>query len=444
MTDKAALLNDFATRVVKAASGGLLDKRPIEIRQVRTVAGPRAGALQVDAGLDAGRLLRVLSRDDCALLRQFVPWNFAGHPAAFMAGRWVRVEAGWSPELAESDIPLRALGPYPHGGGRWVLGKNEHGRTVAAGLNLDRTPHWLVSGATGAGKTVALRSAVCQLAADPHNRLVVVDGKRGASFRGLAMAGMVGPVATRPDDWRAALVWAASAMRTRYDDPGGPGRLVVVVDEVQEVILADPAAAEAVRRLVVLGRDAAVHCLLATQHPIVKALGGPTVTRNLVGRLALRVADYDASRVAVGGSTPRADHLLGRGDAYAVAPTACQRVQVAYTTAVDLEGVAGAPEWDAWPEVDAADLGTAPKGRPSKWPEPPEVGAAIAAAADGQRGRPWLQQAIVSQGLPRPGCGRTDRLLHLGREVVGWLETNEWILTHDQAWAEQGVVCQSA
>jgi DNA segregation ATPase FtsK/SpoIIIE-like protein len=292
-------------------------------------------------------------------------------------------------------------------------------------VNADRTPHWLISGATGAGKTVALRSAVTQLAADPHNRLVVVDGKRGASFRGYHLAGMVAPVATEPDGWRAALAWAAAEMQARYDRGHDPDdRLIVVVDEVQEVIIADAAAAEAVRRLVVLGRDAGVHCLLATQHPIVKALGGPTVTRNLVGRLALRVADYDASRVAVGGSTPRADHLLGHGDAYAVAPATVQRVQVAYTTRGDLEGVAGDPAWDAWPETEAEDLGitSAEKAR-SPWPEPTELGAALLAAILG-KGRPWLCRRAELGGITL-GSTRGRRLLSLAQQAVEWLNVQD-------------------
>ncbi len=428
-TEKLGMLSDWARRLAQAAGDGLLDKNPIAVRQIMTVAGPRAGALHIHAGLDAGRLLRRLSADNCAVLRQFIPWEFTGEPVAYMYGRAVRVEAGWTPDLAETDVPLHALAPYPRGNGRWVVGKNELGQTVVAGVNPDRTPHWLVSGATGSGKTWTLRSSLIQLAADPSNRLVVVDGKRGASFRGYSLRGMVGPLATNREAWRRALVWAMREMIRRYDN-GGEGRLIVVVDEVQEVILADPIAAEAIRRLVVLGRDAGVHCLLATQHPVVKALGGPTVTRNLVGRLALRVADFDASRVAVGDSTPRADHLLGQGDAYTVAPTATHRVQVAYVTQQEVERVAGPPQMEEWPEATAEDLGRAPRGRPSPWPEPAEVGAAIAAAAEG-RGRPWLQRTVEEAGLARPGSTRADRLLTLGRKAVGWLEESGWRLVPD-------------
>jgi hypothetical protein len=428
MASKQHLLTDFAQRVARAATGGYLGK-PLQIQQVVTVAGPRAGALHIHAGLDAGRLLKALSASDSAALRQFIPWRFVGNPAAYMHGRAVRVEAGWPPELAESDIPLHALSPYPKGDGRWVVGLNEHGQTIVTGVNLDRTPHWLISGATGSGKTVALRSALIQLASDPQNRLVIIDGKRGASFRGHGLRGMVGPLATRPSDWQAALLWAVNEMMERYEN-GGEGRLVVAIDEVQEVIQADAASAEAVRRLVVMGREAAVHCLLATQHPIVKSLGGPTVTRNLVGRMALRVADYDASRVATGGNAPRADFLLGRGDAYAITPTASHRVQVAYTTEQEIEAAAGSPAMEEWPYLESEILGQCPggNGRPSPWPEAAEIGAAIAAARRG-RGRPWLQARIEEDGGAKPGSGRADRILQLGRETRDWLETNGWCIS---------------
>jgi hypothetical protein len=422
---RVQLLETWARGIVNAAhAGALTGGQPIRILGVETIRGPRAGALEIKAGLDAGRLLKVLSDNDYALHRQFIPWDFRGEPSVFMAGRHVRLEAGWPPSLSEQDIKLGDLAARPKGNGRWAVGRNEYGQVVVAGLNLDRTPHWLVSGATGAGKTVALRSAVTQLAADSDNQLILIDGKRGASFAGYKLRAMVGPVATNPQDWQAALLWASNELTRRYES-GSSTRLIVVVDEVQEVIL-DQVVAEAVRRLTTLGRDACVHCLLATQHPVIAALGGPTVTRNMTGRLALRVSDFEASRVAIGGAAPRADHLLGRGDAYAVAPTATHRVQVAYTTKQDLEAVAGAPTMEEWPEVSAESLGQVPgAGRPSPWPEPAELGVAMAAAWT-RRGRPWLQEMVENAGLQRPGSIRADRLLALARGTLTWLKQNEW------------------
>ena len=216
----------------------------------------------------------------------------------------------------------------------------------------------LVSGQTGSGKSVALRSAVLQLARDPDNRLVLVDGKMGEGLAGLAhLPGVVGPVAIDAPAARAALGWAAVQMRERYQVGNGGGRVVVVVDEFQEWS-GDAVFVDLMRKLAAQGRAAHVHLIAATQHPAVDAFGDSTTRRNLTGKLALRVGDPDASRVAVGGNLPRADYLLGAGDAYAVGPGACHRVQMAYVGQPDIDAAAGG-EW----EIGSLRL-TCPRGSP--------------------------------------------------------------------------------
>ena len=135
MNNRIELLNSWAKHLADAARKGALTGRPCPISRVETISGPRAGALEIFAGLESGRLLRALSKSDCATLRQFVPWHFVGTPQCFMAGRYVRVEAGWPPELAQSVIRLGDISDKPHGGGRWVAGVNEVGATVIPGLN---------------------------------------------------------------------------------------------------------------------------------------------------------------------------------------------------------------------------------------------------------------------------------------------------------------------
>jgi len=176
------LLTSWARHLADAARSGALTGRVCPVSRIETICGPRAGALEIFVGLEAGRLLRALARNDCATLRQFVTWRFEGEPQAFMSGRYVRVEAGWPRELAERVIRLVDLGQHPRGGGRWVAGRSETGATIIPGLN-DATPHFLVSGTTGSGKSVALRSAVLQLSADRDNSIVLVDGKFGESLR---------------------------------------------------------------------------------------------------------------------------------------------------------------------------------------------------------------------------------------------------------------------
>lgn len=215
--NRTELLTSWARHLADAARSGALTGKTCPISRVETISGPRAGALEIFAGLESGRLLRELSKSDCAVLRQFVPWRFRGDPQAFMSGRYVRVEAGWPSELAESVIRLPDLCEKPQGGGRWVAGKSETGHTIVPGL-CDKTPHFLVSGATGSGKSIALKSAVLQLSADPSNDIVLVDGKMGESLKAVErLPNIIAPCAVEGPEVRGALGWAAAEMRRRYD-----------------------------------------------------------------------------------------------------------------------------------------------------------------------------------------------------------------------------------
>lgn len=424
MSSKNRLLSEWSGFIASAAhQGALTGGKPCQIASIEGIAGPRAGALEIRAGLDAGKLLRALTRNDAAALRQFIPWQFAGAPVAYMAGRAVRVEAGWPEELAETMIRLTDLSPHPKHGGRWVAGKNEQGATVIPGLS-DATPHFLIAGTTGSGKSVALQSAVLQLSKDPDNQLVLADGKYGESLRQVQhLRGVVGPVAVDGPQVRAALGWACKKMAERYLS-GHDGRLVVVFDEIQE-FAQDKAIVALLGKLVAQGRGAGVHSLLCTQHPTVACFGDATTRRNLVGKLALRVGDFDASRVAVGGRQPRADHLLGAGDCYAVSPAACHRVQGAFVDQRDFDR-AKTGDWlfDDWGAYDAEGVG---QDLPTaNWCYTgSELGVSIVSAKEGE-GRPAMVKRLDCAGLGRPGAERAIRLLALGRDTHDWLRQNEY------------------
>jgi hypothetical protein len=178
------------------------------------------------------------------------------------------------------------------------------------------------------------------------------------------------------------------------------------------------------------GRGACVHVLTGTQHPTVDTFADPTIKRNLVGRVALRTEDYKASEVVVGGPVPRADRLLGAGDAYAIVPGAVHRVQLAYIPPADLEQMnTDQPEMNAWPEFDPEAAGTLPDREDGVgWQYTgAELGMAVVQAHLGS-GRPTLVRALENAGLGKPGAERAIRLQKLGREAYAWLVENEWRL----------------
>jgi len=340
-----------------------------------------------------------------------------------MSERYVRLEAAWPDNLAETNITLKSLGANPKGGARWVLGKNEIGQTVIGSFR-DVHNSWLVGGTTGAGKTEALRSCLYQLASQLDVRLLLLDGKFGAGLGLLEnAANLVGPLAKTPEDIRRALSWAVNEMRRRYEHPQGISpRLVICFDEPQEILSNDPASANLLRRLVALGRERDMSTIVATQHPTSKdAFGGTAAKRNLGARLALTVGDYTASDAVVGGPQPRADYLLMKGDSYVVVPGAVHRTQLCYVPTRDFDDLERCePPMSEWPEFDGNAGGNLPSGSGNGFDDE-ELAISIVGAANG-KGRPWLQKAIEQSGRPKPGSGRAERLLKKGRRIYAAIQ----------------------
>lgn len=429
MDSKEKLLHEWAGYIHKAASDGALTSKPVFISRIETISGPRAGALELLAGMDTGRLLRVFARNDGAVMRQFVPWRFQGDPQCFMSGRHVRLEAGWPEKLSERMIRLGDLGQFPKNGGRWHVGRNERGQKTTAILD-DKRAHYLISGTTGSGKSVALQSAILQLSQDPDNSLVLADGKYGESLGRVAhLPGVVGPVATDAPAIKNTLGWACGEMRRRYESGDKRGRVIVVFDEIQE-FCQDAVIVALLKKLTAQGRAASVHLLLASQHPSISIFGDATTRRNISARIALRTGDSDASRVAIGASSPRADFLLGAGDCYTISPGNVNRVQCAFVGDEEIGGAGnGQYIFETWPEFDAEDIGQdlpqrGTAGRPRRPLSHGEIGASLIAAMEGE-GRPAFKDRLESAGLGRPGSDRARTLLSLGRQVKDWLETHE-------------------
>lgn len=424
---RVRLLTQWAQSLDRAARAGALTDggRRINIQQVSIVSGPRAGALDISAGMDSEMLLSLLAKKSGIIARQFIPWDFTGEPSVYVSGRYVRVEAGWPKSLSEAAIKLSDLNARPHESGRWVAGKNERGRAITLSLS-SVVPHFLLAGTTGSGKSVAIRSLISQLASH-QDMLVLIDGKFGEGLRGLDhLAGTVGPLACSLDEARGALAWTLAEMDHRFTDHNlNAPRLVVVIDEVQE-FMTDPAIIEMIRRIAAQGRAARVHLVLATQHPSVGTFGDASTKRNVTGRIALRVADAKSSEVAIGQSIPRADKLLGAGDAYAVVPGQIERVQIAYRPRAELDAMLNyQPRLSEWPDFAPEQIAQS-RNVPTYRGE--ELGVALVNAFE-ERGRPALVDALEAAGLGRPGVSRATRLLKLGRAQYAWLQSAGWCLS---------------
>lgn len=177
-------------------------------------------------------------------------------------------------------------------------------------------PHILVAGTTGSGKSEALRTIVGSLAHDNSPREVtfaLIDFKGGASLASCARLPHVGSLLTdlEPHLARRCLLAlgaelaerkraAAASGATSFDDwrRGRPPRLVVVVDEFQEIAAADRDFLPELARLAAQGRSLGIHLVLATQRPA--GAVGAAIRANIGATLALRTASEAESRDLVG------------------------------------------------------------------------------------------------------------------------------------------------
>jgi len=422
-----------------AGSGALVSGRSIPIVEYQRLQGPRAGGvkLRVD-DLSLGKLFAALKRDDFAAVRSLATWNFVGDPQVSLEDRCVRIEMGWSPMLAETTVRLSGLNRRPNNPNQWVIGKNEAGGSIKAEFS-DLTPHWLTAGMSGSGKSVAVRNAAIQLCAYQSNTFVLCDGKYGENLLPLGkLPGVQGPVALSVPQVRGALGWVMAQMAARYEHLAQgkrpEGRLIVVIDEFQE-FCSDDVIADLLERISRQGRGALVSLLLTTQHPNTESFGKVATRRQLPGRLALKVMDFEASKIVVG-KKPRADLLLSQGDCFVCRPDwPSMRAQGAYVDQDDVDevmekanGRAGQWRFQEWPEFDPSGVGQdLPSdngnggGRPQFEISGPEIGVSLAAAAE-SAGRPAFKKMMEEAGLGRPGSSRAQRLLDLGRDAFVWLD----------------------
>jgi S-DNA-T family DNA segregation ATPase FtsK/SpoIIIE len=223
--------------------------------------------------------------------------------------------------------------------GRFVIGQQPDGEVLCADLSDSSTPHLLVAGQSGSGKSVLLQSivaALLQFHAPESIRFVLVDPKRvtfnGASFRSAVAAHLEGPIRAGLEDTLPVIEQLVELMEERYKlfeaaqvmdieefneqatHADRLNRRVLVIDEFQD-LFTDKASSQAffsgVRRLGAKARAAGVHLILATQRPDRETVP-PIIKSNLGGKIALQVASQTNSRIILdqGG----AERLLGKGD----------------------------------------------------------------------------------------------------------------------------------
>jgi S-DNA-T family DNA segregation ATPase FtsK/SpoIIIE len=244
------------------------------------------------------------------------------------------------------------------------LGKDIVGNPVVA--ELDKMPHLLIAGATGAGKSVALNTMICSLLykSNPDEvKLIMVDPKRIelTSYDGIPH--LITPVVTNVKKATNALYWAVREMEQRYEqlselkarnilqynrkieqaakkgeesDREKLPFIVIIIDELADLMMAASRDVEvALTRLAQMARAAGIHLIIATQRPSVDVLTG-IIKANFPTRLSFQVSSKTDSRTII--DTNGAESLLGNGDMLFMPPGAAKlkRIHGAYISETEL------------------------------------------------------------------------------------------------------------
>ncbi len=238
------------------------------------------------------------------------------------------------------------------------LGKDIGGLPVVA--DLAKTPHLLVAGTTGSGKSVGVNAMILSMLykAEPDQvRLIMVDPKMLELSIYEGIPHLLAPVVTDMKQAANALHWCVTEMEKRYKlmsamgvrniaglnakireaekrgehipnpltlTPETPEPLktmpfiVVIIDELADLMMVvGKKVEEQIARLAQKARASGIHLVLATQRPSVDVITG-LIKANIPTRLSFQVSSKIDSRTIL--DQMGAEALLGQGDMLYLAP----------------------------------------------------------------------------------------------------------------------------
>lgn len=191
---------------------------------------------------------------------------------------------------------------------------------------LRSTPHLLIAGASGSGKSVLLNNIIKSFSIyNPKQNvgLVLIDTKQVEfeEYRHPKYAKHLAcPIATDKLSAIQTLKCLNTEMDKRYSLMREKGikeyfgtKWVVVIDEFADLMLTHKKIIEPLLvRLAQMGRASGIHLIIATQRPSVDVCTG-LIKANMPDRIALKCASIRDSMVIL--DSKGAENLLGNGDA---------------------------------------------------------------------------------------------------------------------------------
>lgn len=353
------------------ASSAILEKKladfGVQGRVVQVLPGPVITLFEYEPapGIKVSRISALA--DDLALAMRCVGLRILapvpGKPVVGIEIPNLRRETIYFRDVMESD-------EFQHSDSKLnlAIGKDIIGEPAVQ--DLSKTPHLLIAGSTGSGKSVGLNSMICSIllnATPDEVKMIMIDPKMLELSVYDGIPHLIAPVVTNPKKAAAALQWAVTEMESRYkmmaergvrnidgfndlaeklqkeyeiefkkhekankgikpanEDgkeeeenllPEPPAKLpyvVVLIDELADLMMvASKGVEESLTRLAQMARAAGIHLIVATQRPSVDVLTG-IIKANFPTRMSYKVTSRVDSRTIL--DAMGADKLLGKGD----------------------------------------------------------------------------------------------------------------------------------
>ena len=233
-------------------------------------------------------------------------------------------------EIVDLDLPQFSKMAIPV-----ILGKDISGEPQV--LDLAKTPHLLIAGSTGAGKSVCVNSMILSILykRSPQDvKLIMIDPKVVELKLYNDIPHLLTPVITESKKAFQSLQYCLCEMERRYACLDGMGvrdissynkriverniaaeklpYIVVIIDEFADLMATTGKELEStIARLAAMSRAVGIHLVLATQRPSIDVITG-LIKANIPSRIAFMVASKMDSRIII--DQVGAEKLLGKGD----------------------------------------------------------------------------------------------------------------------------------
>ena len=209
-------------------------------------------------------------------------------------------------------------------------------------VEINKTPHMLVAGATGSGKSVCINNIILSIimrSTPDEVKMVLVDPKKVEFNAYEGIPHLLMPVVTDPKKASAALQKIVVEMDDRYETFKNSGTknistyneyiekqlkknpdcglkkmpfILVIIDELADLMLvAAKEVEDSIMRITQLARAAGIHLIVATQRPSTDVITG-VVKSNIPTRISFAVSSSIDSRTIL--DMTGAEKLLGKGD----------------------------------------------------------------------------------------------------------------------------------